>query len=763
MYDKRIKIFIIISALFSLACVLRLVQMQLLPSSFVQDEIAQLKNQRGVSYQLKTLRGRILDRKDNVLAVDQPQFQLCINYKLTCFLDKRVQKAHQLAGELKTAAAHKANPSLLDAGKELQEKIEDLERVIEKCTQFGPKHSEIETQIVQINEKIWNVRTFVAWIRAGPDPAILEKYNNINSIPLSEAFADFEKKFPSEDQRLLLTNRVNDLAEMAKDWPLLELRTDDDVFTAQLEFMDVDGVQILPKGQRFYPYGSVASQVIGWVGPATNQEDKELFANDKLSSYLDGEVCGREDGIEYVCETILRGRRGEVIYDIDQEVVSKTETQLGKDIYLTIDIELQKRVEEYLSNGQLNPNYKAPCAAVVIEVATGNILTLVSMPVYDLNQIRVNYTGLAGDPNEPLRNRAINKQYPPGSVIKPLILIAALESGKITPDEIISCPAQKAPTGWPSCWIFNRYSWLGHDNGGPNNAHNATKGSCNVYFSRLADRIEPLVFQQWLFKFGYGHQIPFVTDIYTSNNEQRLSGVAQAKSEESLVRRPVLRSISEGGSANEGGSIENRELRQTQGQISNLPPRTTIKQFDQVPPLTEKERRWFGIGQGNLRVTPLQVANAFAAIARGGVFKPPRLFLDDPNSSKSEIRNPKSEIDLGISPQTLAVVYDGMFAVVNEQGGTAYKEFAHSGLTEQDVKVYGKTGSTEQPDNAWFAGFAADSTNRKIAIAVIVEGGQHGSSDAAPLARDIIQFCIDAGYIGKNKPTIGQKQMASVQ
>jgi penicillin-binding protein 2 len=722
MYDKRIKIFIIISALFSLVCVLRLVQMQLLGSSFVQDEIAQLKNQRGVSYQLKTLRGKILDRNGKLLAADQPQFQLCINYKLTCFLDKRVQKAHQLAGELKTAASHKANPSLLDAHKEIQDKLEDLEQVIEKCSQFGLKRSEVETQIVQINEKIWNVRTFVAWIRAGPDPAILEKYNNINSIPLSEAIEDFEKKIPSEDQRLVFVSKVNDLAEMAKDWPLLELKTDDDVFTAQMEFMDVDGVQILPKGQRFYPYGTVASQVIGWVGPATREQDIELFANDKFASYLDGEVCGREDGIEYVCETILRGRRGEVIYDIDKEVVSKTETRFGKDIYLTIDIELQKRVEEYLSNGQLNLNYKAPCAAVVIDVATGDILTLVSMPVFDLNRVRTDYAGLAGDPNEPLRNRAINKQYPPGSVIKPLILIAALESGKITPDEIISCPAQKAPTGWPSCWIFNRYSWLGHDNEGSNNAHNATKGSCNVYFSRLADRIEPLVFQQWLFKFGYGHQI--------SDFGFRIS------------------------------DFEARAFRQTQGQISNLPPRTTIQQFEQLPPLEESERRWFGIGQGNLRVTPLQVANVYAAIARNGVYKSPRLFFA-PVITSDERRATGDEIDLGISPRTLAVVYDGMFAVVNEQGGTAYKEFAQSGLTEQDVKVYGKTGSTEQPDNAWFAGFAADSANRKIAIAVIVEGGQRGSTDAAPLACDIIQFCIDAGYIGKSTPKIEQAQLSS--
>ncbi len=109
---------------------------------------------------------------------------------------------------------------------------------------------------------------------------------------------------------------------------------------------------------------------------------------------------------------------------------------------------------------------------------------------------------------------------------------------------------------------------------------------------------------------------------------------------------------------------------------------------------------------------------------------------------------------MGVRVETLAVVYDGMSAVVNEPGGTAYKQFEPflATLAAEDVKVYGKTGSTEKPEHAWFAGFAQDSSSRKIAVAVIVEGGQHGSSDAAPLVRDIIQFCIEAGYLGKGLP-----------
>jgi cell division protein FtsI/penicillin-binding protein 2 len=254
-----------------------------------------------------------------------------------------------------------------------------------------------------------------------------------------------------------------------------------------------------------------------------------------------------------------------------------------------------------------------------------------------------------------------------------------------------------------------------------NNARNAIKGSCNIYFSQLADRIEPSVLQLWLFKFGYGRKSSLVT------------------------RDPSLVEA-------EG---EGRNLRQAAGQISSCvvrdasceKRRNTQYAIRALPPLNRNERRYFGIGQGNLRATPLQAANAMAAIARGGIYKSPRLFLT-PDSMRDERGGMRDEKVLGISAETLSVVRDGMYAVVNEPGGTAYKEFAPAGLAEQGVKVYGKTGSTEEPANAWFSGFAEDRKGRKLAIAFVVEGGQHGSSDAAPLARDIIQFCIEAGYIG---------------
>jgi penicillin-binding protein 2 len=345
-------------------------------------------------------------------------------------------------------------------------------------------------------------------------------------------------------------------------------------------------------------------------------------------------------------------------------------------------------------------------AAVVIDVATGDILSLVSTPVFDLNHIRQNYNSLRDSADEPLANRAIYKQYPPGSAIKPIILIAGLQTGSITADEVISCPAQKSPAGWPSCWIYNRFGG-GHDDKWRNFARNAVKGSCNIYFSRLAGRIDPVALQQWLFSFGYGREV--------------LAPPADVR---------------------ETGPYRN--LRQAPGRISTAAAKGTAAFPEQLPVLEPAERRFFGIGQGNLRVTPLQVANAMAAIARGGLYKPPRLFIEDVNDHGSDTT------DLAISEKTLEVVRDGMSAVVNESGGTAYNEFVAAGFAGQGIEVFGKTGSTEQPDNAWFAGFAEDGAGRSIAIAVIVEGGQHGSSDAAPLARDIIQFCIEADYIGQS-------------
>lgn len=701
MYDKRVKIFIVVSLSLLLIGVLRLVQMQLLADSSLQDEIAALKRQRGRSRQLNTLRGQILDRNGRVLATDSPQFQIAVDYRLTRFWDERVVEAMELLTHDRT------DPSALyDLRDKVEIKRADLRRIIHDCNAFGADPETIEDRIRRLNDETWNLRTFIAWVRAGPDPNLVDHYGSVNSIPLSEAQVDFERRHPDRADRLRRIARVDDIAGMYDSRPLLELETEDDIFAAQIEFMDINNVSIVPKGQRQYPYGSVAAQTIGWVGPATQDHYTKLFEDDRLARYLEGELCGRRPGVEYVCESILRGRRGELVYDIDRKLIRRNETVFGQDVQLTLDIELQRRIESYLTDPTLNPNYLAPSAVVVIQVRTGDLLALVSTPTYDLNRTRYNYGNLLNDPNHPLWNRAISQQYPPGSSIKPLILIAGLEEKVVTADEIISCPSAPAPPGWPNCLIYRNHR-IGHDVRWDNHARNAIKGSCNIYFTHVADRLDRLGLQRWLYRFGYGRRVPLNAPPTPSDE------------------------------------IEPRQLIQAQGQISWKRPETTITSFEDVPPLRDVDKRLFGIGQGNLWASPLQVANSFATLARGGLARPARLFLR-PETHGS----PEETVDLNISPETLQVIYNGMDAVVNETGGTGRDAFRPSGLALQGVKVLGKTGSTERPYHAWFAGFAEDEEGAKIAFAVLVEGGQHGSRDAAPIARDVIQFCADAGYVG---------------
>jgi len=658
-------------------CVLRLVQMQLMTDSSLQKEVERLKLQN--SKTLKTARGRILDRNGEILAEDLPEFELVVGYELSCFADQRVTNAKLIRAK-KKQYSHEETAELQE---QIDSQKEYLKTILEKLALFGPAPAELNGKIEKINNYIWNMREHLAWKRNYPD------YN------------DFAQAVPDANQRLLLAFDV-DIAEMYENYHLLELMTQDDVFTAQLEFADVNGIGIQPQNRRVYPWCDAACQIIGWVRP---QKDKQLFAKDPLFKYLEGELAGF-NGVEYICETILRGRRGKEIYDIDKELIGRTETQLGADVQLGIDIKLQHQIQQYLAESK--PNTKGGgTAVVVIDVAGGDILAMVSMPVFDLNRIRYDYGRIVADPNKPLCNRNIESHYPPGSVIKPLILIAGLESKKITPTEVISCPAKKAPKYWPSCWIYNEYR-IGHDlKWTYNNARNAVRGSCNIYFSRLANRLEPRILQNWLFKFGYG---------------------------KGLILKPEQTGIND----------LKRKFYQLDGYISSSVPKKRIQKFSDIPPLKKSDLRWFGIGQGNFRVTPLQVANAMAAIARRGLYKKPRLIIS-PNDSNNE------SMSLGISFETIEVVYEGMRAVVYENGGTANREFVpmldYFDLT--GVRIYGKTGSTQAPKNAWFGGFAKDKKGRSIAIAVVVEGGEHGSKDAAPLARDIIDMCIQAGYIGR--------------
>ncbi|HEX42715.1 MAG TPA: hypothetical protein ENN81_11755, partial [Phycisphaerales bacterium] len=375
MFEKRLRIFIGLSLLMLAVCVGRLAQMQFVNRSAVERAIRTLKDEWSRSSQFTTVRGKILDRKGRVLALDEPRFYLHISYRLSSILDERVRRA----------AREATNPAKDETPEALQSRLDEVNIVLDKCTAFNMSRADMEKRLGELNDRMWNLRSFVAWVRGEPDPNLLTEYGGrVNSIPLSRAMEDFAGRFSDESQRLQAVRAIDDLRELNASIALLELYEDDDVFAAQVEFLGVSGVEILPQADRNYPYGPVACHVIGWVGPAKNPAYRELFADEPLASYLEDDVCGR-DGTEYVCEAILRGRRGGVTYDIDKNVISRTPPQFGGDVGLTLDIELQKTIEEMLVDPNVNPLSKNDSAAVVLDVPTGDVLVLASQPRFDLN------------------------------------------------------------------------------------------------------------------------------------------------------------------------------------------------------------------------------------------------------------------------------------------------------------------------------------------------------------------------------------------
>ena len=712
MYKQRLHVSITFCIVAVLICIGRLGYLQFFGSEDARDQIK--KSRILPAYQIPTLRGSILDRNGNELAKDKPVFYLKASYQLTRLLDERFWR-----GEIVRRMDEDTSEEMAD--QQLREKYEDdlndLMGIIEKCIRMKNVDTEqIEQEIHDINDDIWKMRQYFAWVGGYPESPLNLKRKAGERVYQSQAIAEFEQLEPDEDKRLLKIMKI-DLAEMYDSYGLIELQTQEDLLTAQLEFVDIEGVEISPEAKRVYPYRSAACQIIGWVG-SPRDIDREIFVDDKYSTYQQDDVSGSMDGVEKVCEVILRGKRGERQYDKDGRLLGYKETIFGRDVELTLDIELQQQIERLITDPNQNPiakNAIAPTGVVVMDVATGDILAMASLPVYDVNTARKNYNKLNADKEgRPLLSKTIRTNYPPGSVIKPVILIAGLEEKKIKARDVISCPGHNAPKGWPNCMQWRAFGgshnakWQGE---GGNIARNAIRGSCNVYFSILADRLDAKSLQNWLLKFGFGKKI-----LPGPAFDEKLAGLERTKGTD-------------------------RNLRQSAGRVSS---------FDQkisgvMPSIAKWDKRFFGIGQGNLRVTVLHVANAIAAIARGGIYKHPRLF-----SSKDDPLNEYQE-DMEISPATIAVVRDGMYAVANEEGGTAFKRFKDSVLHSRDIRIYGKTGSTENPNHAWFAGFAEDKWGRTLSIAVVVEGGEGGSTDAAPLANKILIFCNEAGYLGKSE------------
>ena len=453
---------------------------------------------------------------------------------------------------------------------------------------------------------------------------------------------------------------------------------------------DLPGIDVQVRRLRNYIYPNFAAHLLGYIGEVNprelqRRENTDLRMGDQIGKF----------GVEKSMEAYLRGERGgqQVEVNANGQVVRVLHTvhaRSGHNIYLTIDRELQKRAEELL-HGEAG-------AVVAVDPANGEILALASSPSFDQNDFITGFStekwqALIENPDRPLNNKAIQGEYPPASTYKIITALAGLQEKAITPEETIFCPGHyRFGNRTYRCWRRGGHGWV--------DLNQAIARSCDVYFYQVGQRlgIDRLAF--YANSAGLGKR----------------TGIALGNESRGLV------------------------------------PTAAWKEEHRGIPWQAGETLSVAIGQGFNLVTPLQMAMFTAAMANDGKRYQPRLLkmITTSEVAPAVVPPPKLVGRLPVHPETLGLVQRGMWEVVQGKKGTA-----RIARLEQ-IEISGKTGTAQVvsldrleknvtdkearrfKDHAWFIAYAPSASPR-IAIAVIVEHGEHGSSAAGPIARELVR------------------------
>jgi len=460
---------------------------------------------------------------------------------------------------------------------------------------------------------------------------------------------------------------------------------------------DLPGVKLEHTIRRDYPYGPIASHVLGYM----NEISADELRAKKQESYRPGDLVGRV-GIERQLEGYLRGRTGFQKVVVDRRGVPKTNIRdlvegaikqdpiPGNNVFLTLDMDLQKIAERAMRNANAG-------ATVVVDVDTGRILAAVSKPDFDPNEMSGHLSSEAqarilADRFHPLKDKVLSETYFPGSTFKVVTALSALEDKLISPEEHTKCHG---------FFEIGRRRFKCTKTHGVVALYDAIVQSCNVYFYELGARPGML---DRLARFGTDMGLGAPSGLGLNGEEAGFIATEEWYREQKRLNPK-----------NEGFQV---------GHALNA-----------------------AIGQ-ETRVTVLQMAMLYAAIANGGKLWLPQIVerIESPTGQVLEEFPPRVRRELSVSPENLAIVRQALVGVVNEPKGTAYKA-----RPDDDLEVSGKTGtaqvrhmgkrgeplsSYEQNDHAWFAGFAP-SGHPRIAFAVLVEHGGHGGDVAAPVAMEI--------------------------
>ena len=482
--------------------------------------------------------------------------------------------------------------------------------------------------------------------------------------------------------------------------PLLQNLSDENVAKFAVVRPYFPGVDVYARLVRHYPYGDLAAHVVGYVGRINEQELKTLPA----AKYRGTDIIGKI-GIEKSYESHLLGTAGYEEIETNAQAravntLSTVEPIAGSNIYLTLDIDLQKIAHDAL--GEFNG------AVVAIDIKTGGVLVFASRPGFDPNPFvtgisNKDYKALKDSPDQPLYNRALRGLYPPGSTVKPFIALAGLEYGVIDFGHRLYCPGFfRLPN---ASHKYRDWKKGGH---GTVDMNDAITQSCDVYFYDLAMALGIDRLSEFMHMFGFGEK----------------SGI-------DLV-----------------------------GEVSGLMPSKEWKRSHRNRPWYPGETVITGIGQGYTQVTPLQLARATATLANYGKVVNPHLVQEiiTPEYAAPPELEPDRKIPLD-KKHVDNIIY-AMTNVIHGSRGTARRlandiDYQIAGKTgtaqvftvKQEEKYNENAIDFKMRDHALFIAFAPVHDPR-IAVAVVAEHGGHGGSVAAPMAGEIIK-----NYLNPNKDT----------
>ena len=513
--------------------------------------------------------------------------------------------------------------------------------------------------------------------------------------------------------------------------PLRTRLTDEEVARFAAQHYRFPGVEIKARLFRNYPNGETASHVLGYIGRINQHEKKTIeedWEDEDQANYKGTEYIGKL-GIEQSYEKPLHGTTGVEQMETSAggravRMLSTHPATPGDTIKLTLDIKLQKLIEDMYGERR--------GAVVAIDPKTGEVLAFVSKPTFDPNLFvegidTESWQALNESIDKPLLNRALRGTYPPGSTYKPFMALAALQTGKRGPSVQVNDPGY--------------FNFGGHRFGSPEgylgnvDMRRSIQLSSNIYYYSLANEMGVDLIHDFMKPLGFG----------------QITGIDMG------------------------------------GEVRGLLPSTDWKRRAYKRP---EQQRWYagetislGIGQGYNNFTMLQLAQATAIVADGGIKHVPHLVMATRDTDSPDFK-PKPQpapIDLGFKPANVAVIREGLMAVIN--AGTARSVFAGAGYQAagktgtaqavgmaQNTKYNAKSLEEHQRDHALFMAFAP-ANDPKIAVAVIVENAGWGAGAAAPIARRVFDYWLQDQYpseadlaavrIGKAGAPIGKPRVAS--